>query len=257
MSIQSIRSLLVKVSPNRTASVAAAAAGTPAAALSAPLGSASLLRSLSSASSAAALDPNRSLTLPDLPYDYSDLEPFISGDIMKLHHQKHHQAYVTNFNASYEQYLDAEAKKDVAKMIALQPAIRFNGGGHVNHSIFWKNLINPKKGGGGRPGGDLAKAIDRDFGSFDKFQAKMTAAAVGVQGSGWAWLGYHKDAGRLELATCANQDPLTALVPLLGVDVWEHAYYLQYKNVRADYVKQIWGIVNWRDVSERFDAARK
>jgi len=250
--MQSIRQLLVKAAPNRTASAAMAGIQQPASVL----GSASLLRSLSGASSAA-LDPKRSLALPDLPFDYSDLEPFISAEIMKLHHQKHHQAYVNNFNASYEQYLDAEAKKDVAKMIALQPAIRFNGGGHVNHSIFWKNLLSPKKGGGGRPGGDLAKAIDRDFGSFDKLQAKMSAAAVGVQGSGWAWLGYNKEGGRLELSTCANQDPLTALVPLLGFDVWEHAYYLQYKNVRADYVKQIWGIVNWRDVSERFDAARK
>jgi len=194
-------------------------------------------------------------TLPDMPYDYNELEPFISAEIMKLHHTKHHQAYVTNFNAAMEQYAEAQQKRDVPKMIALQPALRFNGGGHINHSIFWQNLANPKKGGGGRPSGALATVIDKEFGSFDKFQTKFSTAAAGVQGSGWGWLGFNKDTGRVELATLPNQDPLTTLVPLLGLDVWEHAYYLQYKNVRPDYLKAIWNVINWTDVARRYDAA--
>jgi len=194
--------------------------------------------------------------LPDLPYDYSELEPFISGEIMRIHHTKHHQAYVTNFNTANEQYAEAETKKDLTKMIALQPALKFNGGGHINHSIFWTNLISPKKGGGSKPSLALSQAIDKSFGSFDKFQTKFLATATGVQGSGWCWLGYNRENDRVEIATCVNQDPLTHLVPLLGIDVWEHAYYLQYKNMRADYLKAIWNVVNWKNVQQRFDAAK-
>jgi len=181
---------------------------------------------------------------------------FISADIMKIHHTKHHQTYVTNLNAALEQYADAQAKNDVTKMIALQPALRFNGGGHINHSIFWQNLASPKNGGGGAPSGELAKAIDAQFGSFAAFQTKFQTASVAVQGSGWGWLGYNAESKRVEIATLPNQDPLTGLTPLLGVDVWEHAYYLQYKNVRPDYLKAIWNVINWSDVSKRFDAAR-
>jgi len=189
--------------------------------------------------------------LPDLAYDYGQLEPFISGQIMEIHHKKHHQAYVNNLNIALEQYAAAEEKGDVAAMIHLQPALRFNGGGHINHSIFWQNLAPPSHGGGGEPTGALAAAINSDFGSFANFQARMSAAAVSVQGSGWAWLGLNKVTGRLEVLAKPNQDPVTEVVPLLGFDVWEHAYYLQYKNVRPDYVKAIWNVVNWNDVSKR------
>ncbi len=197
--------------------------------------------------------------LPELPYDFSALEPVISAEIMQLHYTKHHQGYVTNLNAALEKYRDAEAKGDIAAMIGLQQAIKFNGGGHVNHSIFWTNLAGENKGGGGAPKGDLAQALQAEFGSVESFIEKLSAAAVAVQGSGWGWLGFNKAAGKLVIATCANQDPLSTLgfVPLLGIDVWEHAYYLQYKNVRADYVKNIWKIVNWKNIEERFSQAKK
>lgn len=197
-----------------------------------------------------------SYQLPELPYDFNALEPVISAEIMDLHYSKHHKAYVTNLNAALEKYHVAETKNDVAQMIALQAAIKFNGGGHINHSIFWTILMPPSKASDG-PKGDLATMIDRDFGSFELFKEKLSTAAVGIQGSGWGWLGYNKSLKRLEIATCANQDPLSAqgLIPLLGIDVWEHAYYLQYKNVRPDYVKAIWKIFNWRAVEERLAKA--
>jgi len=196
--------------------------------------------------------------LPELPYDFSALEPVISGEIMQLHYSKHHNAYVTNLNVALEKYKEAEAKGDVAAMIALQQAIKFNGGGHVNHSIFWTNLAPIAGGGGGAPSGDLAKALIEQFGSVDSFIEKFSAKTVAIQGSGWGWLGYHKPSSKLMIVACANQDPLSTqeLVPLLGIDVWEHAYYLQYKNVRADYVKNIWKIVNWNNVEERFQKAK-
>jgi Fe-Mn family superoxide dismutase len=195
--------------------------------------------------------------LPDLAYDFNALEPVISAEIMELHYKKHHQAYVNNLNAALEKYHEAETKNDVAQMIALQAAIKFNGGGHINHTIFWTVLAPVSKGGGGAPKGDLKEMIERDFGSFDTFKEKLSGAAVGVQGSGWGWLGYSKAQKRLEIATCSNQDPLSAqgLVPLLGIDVWEHAYYLQYKNVRADYVKALWQIFYWKNVEDRFAKA--
>ncbi|HSW73390.1 MAG TPA: superoxide dismutase [Chlamydiales bacterium] len=201
-------------------------------------------------------DQKTSYQMPELPYDLSALEPVISAEIMDLHYNKHHKGYVTNLNAALEKYHDAENKKDAPSMIALQSAIKFNGGGHINHSIFW-TILCPKKEALGRPQGHLAKAIEKDFGSFEQFQEKLSAAATGIQGSGWAWLGYNKPLKRLEIATCANQDPLSTLnlVPLLGIDVWEHAYYLQYKNVRADYVKAIWQIFNWKNIEERFTKA--
>lgn len=195
--------------------------------------------------------------LPDLPYDFSALEPIISAEIMMLHYTKHHQAYVNNLNAAIEKVALAVQDQDIAAVIACHPAIRFNGGGHVNHSIFWTNLAPVGKGGGELPKGDLLQAIQRDFGSTDALIEKMSAQAVGVQGSGWAWLGFNKAEKRLQIATCANQDPLSTvgLVPLLGIDVWEHAYYLQYKNVRAEYVKNIWKIVSWKNVQERLQKA--
>lgn len=201
--------------------------------------------------------------LPQLPYDFGDLEPVISAEIMKLHYTKHHQGYVDNLNKAIEQYAEAQTKAEKsnspAELIALQSAIKFNGGGHVNHSIFWTNLAPKNKGGGTPPSGLLSTAINRDFGSLEKFIEFFSTKTAAIQGSGWGWLGYCKAHNVLKFATCENQDPLSTkgLVPLLGVDVWEHAYYLQYKNVRAEYVKNIWNIINWKNVEERFAEASK
>lgn len=196
--------------------------------------------------------------LPELPYGLGDLEPVISKEIMDLHYNKHHNTYIQNLNKLLEQYDEAIKNNDVPKQIALQSGIKFNGGGFVNHSIFWTNLAPKNQGGGNPPSGALADAIKKDFGSLEKLIEQLSAKSVAIQGSGWGWLGFNKEAQRLELAVCANQDPLAAagLVPLLGIDVWEHAYYLQYKNVRADYVKNIWQIVNWKNVEERFTKAK-
>nr|AXR98616.1 Mn superoxide dismutase [Haliotis fulgens] len=195
-------------------------------------------------------------TLPDLPYDYNALEPYISADIMKLHHMKHHNAYVTNLNVAQEKLSEAEAKNDINSIISLQPSLRFNGGGHINHSIFWE-VLSPN--GGGEPDGDLMHCIKRDFGSYEEMKKELTASAVTVQGSGWAWLGFNPVSGRLRVSACANQDPLeatTGLVPLFGIDVWEHAYYLQYKNVRPDYVGAIFNVANWENVARRLSEAK-
>ena len=195
--------------------------------------------------------------LPDLPYDYSALEPIISAEIMELHYSKHHKAYVNNLNTALEKYHEAETKNDLSAMITLQSAIKFNGGGHINHSIFWTNLGPVSKGAGGVPKGELFKAIVRDFGSFETFKEKFNSASTAVQGSGWGWLGYNKGSKVLEIVTCSNHDLLSAmgLVPIMTVDVWEHAYYLQYKNLRADFVKAIWQILNWRNMEDRYTKA--
>lgn len=200
-------------------------------------------------------DLKTSYQLPDLPYDYNALEPVISAEIMELHYSKHHKGYVTNLNTAIEKYHEAESKNDVAAMIALQAAIKFNGGGHINHSIFW-TILGPKTTHAS-PKGDLLKMIERDFGSFDVFKEKFNTETIAIQGSGWGWLGYNKNLKQLEIATCANQDPLSTkgLVPIVGIDVWEHAYYLQYKNLRADYVKAIWQIFHWPHIEERFAKA--
>jgi len=218
----------------------------------------SILRLKANSAACISIQASRSkYTLPDLPYDYNALEPTISAEIMKLHHSKHHATYVANLNVAEEKLADAVAKNDANAIIGLGAALKFNGGGHLNHSIFWQNL-SPK--GGGEPTGELMEAIKRDFGSFEAFKTRLSAATVGVQGSGWGWLGYNKTSKRLEITTCANQDPLeatTGLVPLFGIDVWEHAYYLQYKNVRPDYVKNIYNIANWNDVSNRLQKAKQ
>ena len=147
-----------------------------------------------------------------MPYDYGALEPFLSGEIMRIHHTKHHQAYVTNLNAALEKYEKATATGNVTDMIALQSAIRFNGGGHINHSIFWENLAPAGQGGGGEPTGALKTLIDDRFGNFADFKRAMNTAGAGVQGSGWVWLGYNKITRRVDLTACANQDPLAATV---------------------------------------------
>lgn len=193
-------------------------------------------------------------SLPDLPYDYKALEPIICAEIMQLHHSKHHATYVNNLNIAEEKLNEAVAKGDVNTQIALAPAIKFNGGGHLNHSIFWSNL-SPNSG---KPDASLAQQIEKDFNNFEEMKKRLSEATVAIQGSGWGWLGYNPKEKRLQIATCANQDPLqatTGLIPLFGIDVWEHAYYLQYKNVRPDYVKAIFDIANWEDISSRFKKA--
>lgn len=211
-------------------------------------------------SASRSLSTGAKFTLPELTYEYHELEPFVSGTIMSIHHSKHHQTYVTNLNLQKEKLEEAVYKNDVSSMIALQNAIKFNGGGHLNHSIFWQNLAPANKGGGELDNGDLRTMIEAQYGSQEAFQTAMSATTVGVMGSGWGWLGYDKANKRLQITTTPNQDPLeatTGLVPLLGIDVWEHAYYLDYKNVRPDYLKSIWKIINWKDVSSRLEAAKK
>lgn len=195
-------------------------------------------------------------TLPELPYDYSALAPSISGQIMELHHGKHHQAYVTGANAALAGLAEARDKGDLANVNKLEKDLAFNLGGHVNHSIFWTNM---SPDGGDKPTGDLASAIDDNFGSFDKFTAHFTAAAMGVQGSGWAALTWDSIGQNLLINQFFDQQSNFAAgsVPLLLLDVWEHAYYLDYKNVRADYVKAFWNIANWANVQERFGVARE
>jgi len=210
---------------------------------------------LSSSATGVGIQVRDKHSLPNLPYDYKALEPAISGDIMQLHHQKHHQTYVTKLNEAEEKLQAGLQKGCVNTMIQLEPAIRFNGGGHLNHSIFWQNL---SPNGGGTPSGALLEGIKHDFGSFDNFKKLMSDAAVAVQGSGWGWLGFNPVNRHLQVVITANQDPLfptKGLKPLLGIDCWEHAYYLQYKNVRADYVKAIWDVINWKDVEKRYDEA--
>ncbi len=194
-------------------------------------------------------------TLPELPYDYAALEPHISGKIMQLHHDKHHQAYVTGANTALEQLAEARDSDNLAAVNKLEKDLAFNLGGHVNHTIFWNNL-SPE--GGERPEGELASAIDEFFGSFEKFQAHFTATALGVQGSGWAVLAWDALGQRPNIVQLFDQQGNlpAGTVPLLMLDVWEHAYYLDYLNVRADYVKAFWNIANWQDVAKRFDAAR-
>lgn len=160
-------------------------------------------------------------TLPQLPYTYNALEPVISAQIMEIHHTKHHQAYVTNLNAAEKAYASAVSNKDIKAQIATQSAIKFNGGGHINHSLFWKNLAPVSEGGGSLQDGPLKQQIEKDFGSFDKFKSLFSTAASTIQGSGWAWLGLN-NLGRLEVLQLKDQDPLTTHAPILGLDVWEH-----------------------------------
>ncbi|KAG6876500.1 hypothetical protein C0992_012767 [Termitomyces sp. T32_za158] len=197
-------------------------------------------------------------TLPDLPYAYDALEPFISRQIMELHHKKHHQTYVNAMNAAEAAYAKAATPKE---RIALQAALKFNGGGHINHSLFWKNMAPPaseKKGNGGvLKDGPLKTAIESAFGTFDNFKKEFNTTTAAIQGSGWGWLfrvgqGLNPSTKRLEIVTTANQDPLLTHVPIIGVDVWEHAFYLQYLNVKADYLNAIWSVINFEEAEKRF-----
>lgn len=195
-------------------------------------------------------------TLPELPYDYAALEPWISGQIMELHHDKHHAAYVTGANTALEKLAGARESGDFGAVNLHQKNLAFNLGGHVNHSVFWKNL-SPE--GGDKPEGELGAAIDDQFGSFDAFRGHFGAAATGIQGSGWAILAWDALGQRLIIEQLFDQQANIAIgtQPLLMLDMWEHAFYLQYKNVKAEYVKAFWNVVNWADVQARFDAARK
>ena len=195
--------------------------------------------------------------LPELDYAYDALEPHISGEIMEIHHTKHHQNYLNGANAALDKLQAARENGEIAGVVtALSKDLAFNLGGHTNHSLFWKNL---SPNGGGEPTGELAEAINRDFGSFEKFQEHFNGAALGLQGSGWAVLGYDHVADRLVIEQMTDQQGNLSinLTPLLLLDMWEHAFYLQYKNVKADYVKAVWNVFNWDEVATRFEAAKK
>lgn len=197
--------------------------------------------------------------VPALPYAYDALEPHIDAETMTLHHDKHHQAYVDKANAALEgtELADTPIEEVIANLDAVQPdkkgPVRNNGGGHLNHTMFWESM---SPDGGGEPGGELGEAISAAFGSFDSFKEQFEAAGVGQFGSGWAWLVL--DGGELKITSTANQDnPISdGKVPLLGNDVWEHAYYITYRNRRPEYLKAWWNVVAWDKVAERYAAAK-
>ncbi|GAB2514712.1 superoxide dismutase [Paramicrobacterium agarici] len=195
-------------------------------------------------------------TLPELGYDYGALAPSISGTIMELHHSKHHQAYVTGANTAIEKLAEARESGDFGNISKLEKDLAFNLGGHVNHSIFWTNL---SPNGGDRPTGELEAAIADNFGSFEKFQAQFNAAALGIQGSGWAALMWDSIGQKLITQQFYDQQSNfpAGTIPLLLLDMWEHAFYLDYQNVKGDYVKAFWNIVDWANVQERFATARE
>jgi Fe-Mn family superoxide dismutase len=188
--------------------------------------------------------------LPELPYDYSDLEPYISGAIMELHHDKHHNAYVAGANQSLEQLEDARQKDDFGMINQLSKNYAFNFAGHVNHSVFWDNMAPT----GQEAHGELLEAIKDQFGSLEIFKKQFSAVAAGVQGAGWAVLVWDALAKRLQIVQLFDHQANLALslTPILLLDVWEHAYYLDYKNVRGDYINAWWNIINWEDANKRF-----
>jgi Fe-Mn family superoxide dismutase len=194
-------------------------------------------------------------TLPDLPYDYAALEPAMAGEILELHHSKHHAAYVKGANDTLDQLAEAGDSASPTTTVGLEKTLAFNLSGHVLHSIFWRNL-SPE--GGDRPDGALSEEIIEHFGSFESFQKRLTTATTGVQGSGWGVLGYEPLGDRLIIEQVYDHhgNVGAGTTPLLVFDAWEHAYYLQYRNVRPDYVSRLWDLVNWADVASRFGAAK-
>jgi superoxide dismutase, Fe-Mn family len=198
--------------------------------------------------------------LPPLPYPYNALEPYIDEETMHLHHDKHHQAYVTNLNAAIQNYPDL-GNLDIEELVrrindvpeSIRTTVRNNGGGHANHSMFW-NIMKPN--GGGNPTGPIADAINQAFGSFDAFKAALNDAGLKRFGSGWTWLVADQN-GKLSVISTANQDSplMEGLYPIMGNDVWEHAYYLKYKNVRGDYLNAWWNVVNWDEINNRYQKA--
>ncbi|WP_018639565.1 superoxide dismutase [Parafrankia elaeagni] len=195
-------------------------------------------------------------TLPDLQYDYAALEPAISGQIIELHHDKHHAAYVAGANTTLDKLAEARDKGDFGAIVGLEKTLAFNVSGHILHSIYWQNL---SPDGGDKPDGALADAIAESFGSFDNFKAQLTAVTTTVQGSGWGILAYDQLSGRLLVEQVHDHQSNVGIgnTTLLAFDAWEHAWYLQYKNVKADYVTALWDIVNWADVAARYATARQ
>jgi Fe-Mn family superoxide dismutase len=209
-------------------------------------------------------DVMRKYDLPPLPYAYDALEPQIDARTMEIHHTKHHQTYTDKLNAALEKCPPEIQEKDILEILAnldqvpadQKSAINFNGGGFDNHRIFWNNM---KSGGGAEPGGSIGDAITKSFGSFSEFKEKFSTATSLIQGSGWGWLVYDPSAKKVEYKSMPNQtSPRTeGLIPLLGCDVWEHAYYLKYQNKRPDYISAWWNVVNWNDVESRFGKAKQ
>ncbi|MEU7856963.1 superoxide dismutase [Nonomuraea sp. NPDC049141] len=193
--------------------------------------------------------------LPDMPYDYAALEPAITGEILELHHAKHHAAYVKGANDTLEKLSDARDKGEFGGLVGLEKTFAFNLSGHVLHTIFWQNL---SPDGGDRPDGALGEAINEHFGSFDAFAKQLTTATATVQGSGWGVLAWEPLGRRLVIEQIYDHHGNVGMntTPLLVFDAWEHAYYLQYRNVRPDYVEKLWGLINWNDVIARFEAAK-
>ena len=200
-------------------------------------------------------------TVPPLPYAFDALEPYIDKQTMEIHHDKHHGAYVTNLNKALESAPDLQ-NKTIEELLAnncaivpdnIRTAVRNNGGGHINHSMFWQ-IMAPKAGG--NPSGNVAQAINSAFGSFDQFKEKLNAAGVSRFGSGWAWL--VKSGSKVEIISTANQDSpvMEGKFPVMGVDVWEHAYYLKYQNRRPEYLGAWWNVVNWPEIEKRFNSAK-
>ncbi len=195
-------------------------------------------------------------TLPDLPYDYAALEPHISGEIIELHHDKHHAAYVKGANDTLDKLAEAREKGDFGAIVGLEKTFAFHLSGHTLHTLYWQNLSGD---GGDKPDGALASAIDADFGSFDGFKGQLTQATATTQGSGWGVLSYDSLGKRLTVQQVYDHQGNVGIgtTPLLVFDAWEHAFYLQYKNVKPDYVNALWNIVNWADVAARYDAVSK
>ena len=195
-------------------------------------------------------------TLPDLPYDYAALEPHISGEIIELHHDKHHAAYVKGANDTLEKLAAARDAGDFGAIVGLEKTFAFHLSGHTLHTLYWQNLSGD---GGDKPDGALASAIDADFGSFDGFKGQLTQATATTQGSGWGVLSYDSLGKRLTVQQVYDHQGNVGIgnTPLLVFDAWEHAFYLQYKNVKPDYVNALWNIVNWADVAARYDAVSK
>lgn len=199
--------------------------------------------------------------LPDLPYDYKDLEPHIDEETMRIHHGKHHAGYTNNLNAALEEHPDL-AEKSIEELLGdldsiaadIRVKVQNNGGGFANHSLFWKTM---SPDGGGEPEGELLEALDKSFGGYDTFREKFTVAAASHFGSGWVWLTYEKDG--LHVCTTANQDTplMKGNTPLLGLDVWEHAYHLKHQNRRAEYIMAWWNVINWSEVTSNLKKAQK
>ena len=202
-------------------------------------------------------------TLPEMPYAYDALEPHIDAQTMEIHHSKHHQKYTDGMNGALEKLSPELQGKDIEEILSninqvpddVKGAINFNGGGYDNHKLFWNSM---KQNGGGEPTGAIADAINNSFGSFAEFKELFSSKTAPIQGSGWGWLVYNPNSGKVEYKAMSNQtSPRTeGLVPLLGLDVWEHAYYLKYQNKRPDYIAAWWNVINWDEVNDRFSKAK-